>query len=283
MGLPMARNLAKAGYLSQVWNRSPEKTQLLLDQYPAINIADSLSLVAQDCSIIFICVSSDADVVEVIDALKPSLQAGQIVVDTSTISVQCSREIAGELDDQGVTFLDAPVSGGVEGARKGSLTMMIGGDGQVLDSIRPVLQAIATNIVWMGKVGNGQATKAVNQVMAAGINQAVTEALALSQALGLDSDKVIEVTGSGAAANWFLQHRGKSMMQEQFETGFKVALHHKDLSLCKALIKDLADVEKSLPVVEMTLLHYQRLIDEGYGDDDISALYRLKKRLFERG
>lgn len=282
MGLPMAMNLAESGYLSSAWNRSPEKTRPLTDQFPDIRITASLSSVTEDCDIIFICVSTDADVVAVVNALKPGLQPGQVIVDTSTISVQCSRQIARELKEQGVDFLDAPVSGGVEGARQASLTMMIGGDKNVLDHIRPVLQSIARRVIWMGPAGSGQATKAVNQVMAAGINQAVSEALALARALQLDMDKVIDVTGSGAAANWFLEHRGRSMTRDQFDTGFKVALHHKDLSLCKDLISELADVEKSLPIVEMTLLHYQRLMDEGYGENDISALFRLKKRLFER-
>ncbi|MGB5473575.1 MAG: NAD-binding protein, partial [Gammaproteobacteria bacterium] len=139
------------------------------------------------------------------------------------------------------------------------------------------LDSIAGRVEHMGPVGAGQATKAVNQVMAAGINQAVTEALAFAEALGLPLDKVIEVVGSGAAGNWFLSHRGPSMSKGKFEPGFRVALHHKDLAICKAMA---AELGVAMPVVEMTLIHYRRLMQAGFGDEDISALFREKRGLF---
>jgi 3-hydroxyisobutyrate dehydrogenase len=157
--------------------------------------------------------------------------------------------------------------------------MMAGGDADVLARIRPVLETIAGRIEHMGPVGAGQATKAVNQVMAAGINQAVSEALAFGEALDLPMDKVIEVVGSGAAGNWFLSHRGPGMTQGAFEPGFRVALHHKDLSICKQMA---AELGVAMPVVEMTLIHYRRLMQAGYGDEDISALLREKRALFRR-
>ncbi len=176
-------------------------------------------------------------------------------------------------------FLDAPVSGGIEGARKGTLAMMIGGDAAAIERIMPVLNAIAGRIEHMGPVGTGQATKAVNQVMAAGINQAVTEALAFASALELPLEKVIDVIGSGAAGNWFLTHRGPTMVQQQFDPGFRVALHHKDLAICKQMAETF---DVALPVVEMTLIHYRRLMAAGYGDEDISALFREKQALFNK-
>ena len=132
----------------------------------------------------------------------------------------------------------------------------------------------------MGPVGAGQSTKAVNQVMAAGINQAVTEALDFAQALDLPMDKVIEVVGSGAAGNWFLDHRGPSMTQGSFEPGFRVALHHKDLAICKQMAEQF---DVALPVIEMTLIHYRRLMEAGFGDEDISALFREKQGMFVKG
>ena len=146
-----------------------------------------------------------------------------------------------------------------------------------MESARDTLAAIAKNIVHMGPTGSGQATKAVNQIMAAGINQAVTEALAFGQANGLNMDKVIDVVATGAAGNWFLDHRGKTMVQGRFEPGFKLALHHKDLSICQAMGREL-DTEQAWPMIEMTLIHYQKLMEQGYGEEDISALYRLKRR-----
>jgi 3-hydroxyisobutyrate dehydrogenase len=170
------------------------------------------------------------------------------------------------------------VSGGVEGARSGTLAMMVGGDVEVLEQVRPVLEVVAGRITHMGPVGSGQATKAVNQIMAAGINQAVSEALAFAEAQTLPLDKVIDVVGSGAAGNWFLDHRGRSMVERHFTPGFKVALHHKDLQICQQMAQEFG---VALPLVEMTLIHYRRLMEAGFGDEDISALFRHKSGLFE--
>jgi 3-hydroxyisobutyrate dehydrogenase len=131
----------------------------------------------------------------------------------------------------------------------------------------------------MGPVGAGQATKAVNQIVAAGINQAVSEGLAFARALELPLEKVIDIVGSGAAGNWFLSHRGPSMAKGAYIPGFRVALHHKDLAICQRMAEELG---VALPLVEMTLIHYRRLMEAGFGDEDISALYREKQALFEK-
>ncbi|MGZ5059308.1 MAG: NAD(P)-dependent oxidoreductase, partial [Methylobacter sp.] len=166
-----------------------------------------------------------------------------------------------------------PVSGGVEGAKNGTLAMMVGGSSAVLEKARPVLETMTRCIMHMGATGSGQATKAVNQIMGAGINQAVTEALAFAQAQGLPMAKVIEVISGGASGNWFLQHRGATMTQGIFTPGFKLALHHKDLLICQSMAKQSG---ASTTLIDMTIADYERLMAEGYGDEDISALYRLK-------
>lgn len=278
MGAPMARRLQQAGYLTQVWNRTVSKAEDFARDTDVM-VAPTLEQLVRDCQIIFTCISRDEDVREMVQALTPALSPGQIVVDTSTISADTARAIAKELAVYNVGFLDAPVSGGVEGARLGTLAMMIGGDGALLARAEPLLQCLASRIMHMGPSGMGQATKAVNQAMAAGINQAVTEALAFAQALGLPLDKVIEVIGQGAAANWFLAHRGPTMLSNQYPPGFKVALHLKDLNICKEMAHRLG---AHLATVELTLAHYKRLIEAGYGDEDISALFRLKSALFRR-
>jgi len=282
MGYPMAMNLARAGYLQLVWNRTLEKAAKFSLEHQGVAVADSLASLAARSELIVICVSADADLQEVIDALLPGLQAGKIIVDTSTVSANKSRDIAKSMKQLGVSFLDAPVSGGVEGAVNGSLSMMVGGDEHALEKIMPALQCLTDKVTHMGSSGSGQATKAVNQIMAAGINQAVTEALAFAEAMDLDMEKVIEVVGGGAAGNWFVNHRGRSMTDNEFSPGFKVSLHHKDLGLCKSMIASLVDTDKSLPIVEMTLIHYQRLMDEGFADEDISSLFRLKRQLFDK-
>ena len=145
----------------------------------------------------------------------------------------------------------------------------------MLEKARPVLDSMCARIIYMGKTGMGQGTKAVNQIMAAGINQAVTEALAFAQAEGLPLEKVIDVVAGGAAGNWFLDHRGLTMTQQNFQPGFKLALHQKDLKICLSMAnKNSAD----LPLVQQTVVDYQQLINAGFADEDISALFRLKQK-----
>jgi len=276
MGAPMARNLHRAGHLAAIWNRSNDKARQLGEEL-GVQVASTPAALAQACELVILSVSADEDVLEIISALMPALQPGSVILDTSTVNRATALANAEQLRSIDVAFLDAPVSGGIEGARKGTLAMMVGGDAEVLGKITPVLDAIAGRIAHMGPVGAAQATKAVNQVMAAGINQAVSEALAFAQALELPLDKVIEVVGSGAAGNWFLTHRGPTMVKGQFEPGFRVALHHKDLAICRQMAEEL---DVALPVVEMTLIHYRRLMAAGFGDEDISALFREKQGLF---
>ena len=276
MGIGMALNLHKAGHLAAFWNRSSGRSNELTDQ-TRLTAAASSAEVAEQCELIIICVSRDADVLEVVNAMLPGVCKGSVVIDTSTVSSDTAHEVAALLKTVEAEFLDSPVSGGVEGAKNGTMAMMVGGDETTLELVRPVLENIAGNIVYIGPTGSGQATKAVNQIMAAGINQAVTEALAFGSAMGLDMDKVIDVVGSGAAANWFLDHRGKSMLAGKFDPGFKVALHHKDLMICRDMAENAGAM---LPAVEMTLENYESLMDRGHDEEDISALFRVKKGMF---
>jgi 3-hydroxyisobutyrate dehydrogenase len=277
MGAGMAGNLFRAGHLQLAWNRSPERAQRAAAQH-GFAVADSLESAAAPSDLVITAVSADSDLIEVCDRLASVMTAGSIVLDTSTVSSETARKVAERLQAQGIHFLDSPVSGGKEGAEKATMVMMIGGDADVIDRISPILDSICRKVVHMGPVGSGQATKAVNQIMCAGINQAVTEALAFGQHQGLDMDKVVDVVSSGAAGNWFVEHRGRSMTSGTFEPGFRVALHHKDLKICQAMA---AADHVQLPMIEMTLVHYERLMEQGFGDEDISALYRLKKPLFD--
>ncbi|BAW80505.1 6-phosphogluconate dehydrogenase [Candidatus Nitrosoglobus terrae] len=273
MGKPMAYNLAKGGFLSSVWNR----TQIIaktLAQTLNITYAQTPAELATAVEVICICVTGDKEVLVITEALAPNLNPQKIVIDFSTVSAETARQAAAIVRSQGGDFLDCPVSGGLEGARNSTLTMMVGGHQVTLEKIRPLLNTMGKSITHMGEVGTGQSTKAVNQIMAAGINQAVTEALAFGEAQGLDMDKAIEAISQGAAGNWFLEKRGKTMVQGTFNLGFKITLHHKDLSICKAMA---AQLGFSLPLAEGMLTDYQQLIDQGFGEEDISALYRLKR------
>jgi len=227
-----------------------------------------------------ICVAGDEDVLSVIDRLRPGLGSESIVVDCSTVAAATAVDAAERVAAAGGTFLDCPVSGGTEGAAQGKLAIMAGGDAGALERALPALEAMGSRIVHIGAAGTGQATKAVNQVMAAGINQAVSEALAFGEAMELPMDEVIDAVGGGAAGNWFLSNRGPTMVRGEFPPGFKLALHDKDLAICQGMA---ADKGAQLPVIEMTRTQYKRLIDAGHGDEDISALYRAKRALFRGG
>ncbi|MEE9337623.1 MAG: NAD(P)-dependent oxidoreductase [Methylococcaceae bacterium] len=273
MGLGMARNIAKSGLLVAIYNRTSKKAT---DFGKELNLTpcSSPQELAGQVDIVLICVSKDVDVLQMINAIAETIKPNTVVIDLSTISMETAQKAAKILTKKQVSYLDAPVSGGAEGAKNGSLAIMVGGDKKTLKKVLPVLEVIGSRIIYIGQTGSGQGAKAVNQIMAAGINQAVTEALAFGQSQGLEMNAVIDVISGGAASNWFLQNRGTSMLQEIFRPGFKVALHHKDLVICKNMAQQSGAVTN---LIEQTLTDYEKLIEQGYADEDISALYRLKK------
>lgn len=272
MGAPMAGHLHAKGYLSAVGNRSQAKADALAKDYGVD--APDLASIAASCQVIALCVSADDDVIGVVQALLPTLKQGTIVIDHSTVAPATAKKAAALLADAGGLFLDAPVSGGVEGARNGKLSIMVGGDAEVLERARPVLEAYGARITHMGPVGSGQATKAVNQVLVAGIAHAVTEGLALGEALGLEAERLIPTLAAGAAGNWFLEKRGETMLRNEFSVGFKLALLHKDLGIVRGIAQE-AGTDRT--IIEQSLADFSQLMAQGYGDDDISALIRLKR------
>ena len=274
MGAGMATNLHKAGNLHRIWNRTPGKADRLVKE-TGVTVSGSIQSLASECELIIACVSRDADVIEVVKKIAESARPGTIVVDTSTVSSDTAIQAERILKAKGIQFLDCPVSGGVEGAKKGTLSMMVGGNEDILEQARDSLSSIATNIVYIGATGSGQACKAVNQIMCAGINQTVTEALAFGKDMNLDLDRVLNVVTKGAAGNWFMDHRGRTMVAGTFAPGFKVNLHHKDLGICLKMAEK--HPETKLPLVIQTIKDYEKLMQQGHGDEDISSLYRLKR------
>ena len=273
MGAPMARNLAQAGLLRSVWNRTLSKAEALASECN-VTVAATPAALSQDCDTILTCVSADEDLIEVIDAMVPGLRHGMVIVDTSTINPMTAVELSERLAGHGVAFVDAPVSGGVEGAIRGSLAVMAGGEFADIERIRPLLDAISGAVTHMGAVGQGQATKAVNQVIVAGVAEAVCEALALSEQLNLPSERLISVLSAGAADSWFLRQRGASMLDNRFDIGFKPALLLKDLRIVSELAREL-DIE--LTMVDAAIADYASLVEGGNQDNDISGLIRLKR------
>jgi len=279
MGRAMARNLAADGLLAGVWNRTRARADALADEL-GVPAADDATALASACDVIITCVRADADVLEVVGALADGVSPGDVVIDTSTIGVDTAEQAGAMLAARDATFFDAPVTGGPEGAEAGTLQIMVGGDPVVLEQVRPALQAIGSDTTYFGPVGYGQRAKAVNQVMVAGIVQAISESLSFAEASGLDTERLLPVLTGGAAGSRLLERRGSRILAGDFEPGFRVSLHHKDLNLCRDLLHKL---DVSLPLVEMTIKHYERLLEQGYGDEDTSALFRLKRDLFESG
>jgi 3-hydroxyisobutyrate dehydrogenase len=272
MGRPMATHQRRHGLLTVVGNRTFARADTLAVELGVAAAADAMDFA--DCDVVLLCVSADADVLDNVDALATALRPGSVVVDHSTVSRDTAIEAAVRLAARGIDFLDAPVSGGVEGARNGKLSIMVGGDAAVLERVRPALDAYAVRIGHMGPVGAGQATKAVNQVLVAGIAQAVCEGLALGEKLGLDADRLLPTLGAGAAGCWFLERRGATMLRNEFAVGFKLALLHKDLGIVAAMAEQ-AGIRGS--VIGQSLSDYAELLAAGHGDEDISALIRLKR------
>jgi 3-hydroxyisobutyrate dehydrogenase len=272
MGHSMAGHLADRGLLAVVGNRTLAKTSAFAAARGVIAAASFADYAR--CDIVVLCVSADADVLENVDGLAAVLASGCMVIDHSTVSVDTAREASKRLAAHGIGFLDAPVSGGVEGARNGKLSIMVGGDEATLERAQPVLEAYGARIARMGGTGAGQATKAVNQILVAGINEAVCEGLAFAEKLGLDPVQLIPTLMAGAASNWFLDKRGATMLKGEFKPGFKCAHMAKDLRIVQAMA-DAAGIQH--PVIDRALADYAELEARGDGELDTSALIRLKR------
>jgi 3-hydroxyisobutyrate dehydrogenase len=279
MGSHMARNLHRAGMLVGVWNRSAEKARSLAAELN-ITAPDSPAELAAAADAIVLCVSADQDVLDVVNALAPGLEPGALVMDCSTVSSETARKSAQIAAARQAAFLDCPVSGGVEGARDATLAVMVGGTEDAFDRARPVLAALGKTITHFGPTGSGQAAKATNQIMCAGIIEAVSEAMAFAKAQSLPLDRVVDTLGKGAGSSWYFVHRAPNMVRGAYPAGFRVRLHAKDLGICRDMA---ARFGVTLPVVERMLDEYAELVARGYGDEDISATYRLKSELFEPG
>jgi 3-hydroxyisobutyrate dehydrogenase len=279
MGSHMARNLHRAGMLSGVWNRTSAKAQALAaelgTQAPA-----SLEELARGADAVVICVSADQDVLDVVNALAPGLAPNSLVIDCSTVGAETARKAAQILHPKQVEFLDCPVSGGTEGARDATLAIMAGGTEEAFARAQPILSAMGKTVTHFGPTGSGQAAKATNQIMCAGIIETVAEAMAFARAQSLPLDKIVDTLGKGAGSSWYFVHRAPNMVRGAYPAGFRVRLHAKDLGICRDMA---ARFGVTLPVVERMLEEYAELVSRGFGDEDISATFRLKSELFDPG
>jgi 3-hydroxyisobutyrate dehydrogenase len=276
MGSHMARNLHKAGMLSGVWNRTSAKARALAGEL-GVGAPDSLEELARGTDAVVICVSADQDVLDVVTALAPGLSPGALVIDCSTVGAETARKSAQILHPKQVDFLDCPVSGGTEGARDATLAIMAGGTEDAFARAQPVLSAMGKTVTHFGPTGSGQAAKATNQIMCAGIIETVAEAMAFARAQSLPLEKIVDTLGKGAGSSWYFVHRAPNMVRGTYPAGFRVRLHAKDLGICRDMA---ARFGVTLPVVERMLDEYAELVSRGFGDEDISATFRLKSELF---
>ena len=272
MGAAMAANVARAGFPLTVWNRTPGKAA----QAVSAGAVEALSpsAVASAAEFVVICVSDTPDVEAVLfgaNGLAAGLAEGSLVIDCSTIAPGATREFAERLAGRGIAFVDAPVSGGSEGALKGTLTIMVGGVAADVERARPVLEAMGSSITHMGPVGAGQTTKAVNQVILSGVYLGVAEGMVLAMKSGLDATQVAEALKGGAAGSWVLENRAGRMIDDEYPLGFRIALHLKDLSIA---LEQAREVGAALPISAMAAQIEAGLVAQGHGDDDNSALAR---------
>ena len=277
MGSAMAANLARAGFPLVVWNRTAGRAPELADL--GVEIAASPADAAGRSDIVVLCVSDTPDVEAVLfgdDGVVHGARSGSLVVDCSTIAPSGSWDFAARLRERGLAMVDAPVSGGSEGARNATLTIFVGGAESDVERARPVLHALGRTITHVGPIGAGQAVKAVNQVILAGTYLGVAEGIVLAIKAGLDVEQVVAALGGGAAQSWVLANRSGRMLDNDYPLGFKVALHRKDLAIALDLANQLG---AALPVAGLAAQLETGLIGRGFGDDDMSALARAIRGL----
>ena len=285
LGAPMAANLIRAGYALTLHNRNRDQETAVIeavqgfppgtgDAPTLIRRAASPAEAVAEATIVCLCLSDDGAVRDVMLGQLGGLEQlgpGCLVIDFSTVAPATSQALAARLAERQVAYLDAPVTGGIEGARAGTLSVLVGGEAGDLDRARPLLEVVGGQITHLGPVGAGQQAKAVNQVLVAGSYAAVAEALALGQRLGLPMDSLVEALKGGAAGSWALENRAGNMLKGHYPLGFKLALHRKDLAIAIATARA-ADLE--LPVSTQVAALEDALIARGHGGEDVSALAR---------
>lgn len=275
MGMPMARNLVKAGYELIVHNRSRGAVDELVGESDAITAANSPREVAGQVKTIITMLPDSPDVDAVVfgdDGLLEAMGEGSLLIDMSTIAPATAIAVNEALVARGSAALDAPVSGGDKGAIAGTLSIMVGGEEADFERARPIFEAVGKTIVHVGASGAGQTVKACNQVVVALNYAAVSEALVLGSKAGVDPEKIIEVLNGGLAASRVLEMRGPTMIQHNFEPGFRVNLHRKDLGIALSTGKE---YEVPLPVTALISQLFDALAANGRGDLDHSALVTL--------
>lgn len=273
MGFPMAGHLQRHGYPTCVYNRTTGKAEAWCDAYSGTYGITPAEAVA-DADIVFMCVGNDDDVRSVVYGdigVLANMKKGSTLVDHTTTSAELALELAQVCERQGLSFLDAPVSGGQAGAEKGALTIMVGGTPNVFSNVGPVMNVYASAIQHIGPHGSGQRCKMANQICIAGVLQGLSEALTFAQSADLDIEKMINAIKHGAAGSWQMENRALTMAEDSFDFGFAIDWMRKDLGFC---LEEAAKLGVGLPLTEQVDQQYNKLQARGYGRCDTSVLIK---------
>ncbi len=271
MGFPMAGHLQTAGHEVTVFNRTNAKAERWVEVFQG-EIAETPREAAEHASFVFLCVGNDDDVRSVVygeDGVLAGMSPSSVLIDHTTTSAVLAREIAEKCAEKGVSFVDAPVTGGESGAQQGTLSVLCGGNELTVNLIRPIVSAYASSITRIGPVGHGQLAKMVNQICIAGCVQGLAEALAFGQRSGINMEKVLAAIGSGAASSWQMNNRGMTMLEKKFDFGFAVDWMRKDLGI---VLDEASRNGADLPVTKTLDGFYKEVQEMGGGRLDTSSL-----------
>jgi len=273
MGSPMAGHISNAGYRLKVFNRTREKAELWSEEYSG-EVTLSPAELAEGCDMVFLCVGNNQDVEEIVqgkNGVLEGLKAGGIIVDHTTTSSVLARTMSVSSSKKGISFIDAPVSGGEIGAKEGTLTIMAGGDEEAFKSSLEVINLYSKYCKRMGESGSGQLTKMVNQICIAGLIQGLAEGMHFSEKAGLDTKEVIEVISKGAAQSWQMENRWETMLSDFYEHGFAVDWMRKDLGF---ILEEAIANGSNLKVTALVDTFYAEIQQKGGGRWDTSSLFR---------
>ncbi|KAF3998904.1 NAD(P)-dependent oxidoreductase [Glaciimonas immobilis] len=276
MGSPMAGHLARHGHEVTVFNRTQSRAELWATQNKG-QFAPTIAAACKDAEFVFTCVGNDNDLFQITlgdEGILANMKAGGILIDNSTCSADAARKLSQAASTLGISFLDAPVSGGQAGAENGALTVMVGGTAEAFKRAEPVIASYARAVVHMGPAGSGQLTKMVNQICIAGLVQALAEGLAFAERAGLDGERVIDAISKGAAQSWQMENRGKTMLASTFDFGFAVDLMRKDLGIC---FDEAQHNGSQLPVTRLVDQFYAEVQNRGGNRLDTSSLMMIAR------
>ncbi len=273
MGSGMAENLLKAGFSVTVWNRTKEKALPLVEQGAVL--AESLADVAKDADAIITMLSADPQVKEILlgeNGIIEYIKPNQLVIDSSTVSPETSRELFKRFQEKGVDFLDAPVTGSAPQAKAGQLGFIVGGTKEAFERAQPLFEAMGKTAVHMGDSGSGSTTKLINNVMSALSILSFAEGFAMAERSGIDVDKFIKVISSGGAYNRMVDMKAEKLKNRDFTPQFAAALMKKDLGLAEKLAEQ---IQLDTPALRVVKDMFHRAVEKGYGEDDMASIFKL--------